>query len=422
MDSFNYGVQSLYIGSPLPYDGASESNYSIPLEGIQSANVSLTYPRQDMFDWAGGGNQEIVLRPRAQLDFSYIFACQANEAALGLTYSYSGYVAPALLNLNDERNCYLVANLDRADMVGYAGANLRTISIGNGVVSNYAFSAAVGQPTNVSVTIDALNALVQTGAYGLALPSVSKQSGVGATGSYSLPRVSQSSVDYYTATPKALQLSFGTGCAIGLSLTGNNSIPISSFGFSIGIPRAENKPLGWAYPDVRPVQWPVTISIRADAYVTQLQEDALNRLVCSDSGFDFTVRFKTDCTDLDSFSYSFAGAKLESQTFSSAVGSLNRVSLNWSLKIKDINKSSPNFYITPETAAFTSVIFPVEYTSGSSPSLTFLLSLPSYLSVVSGNATLSGNNVVINDPTGTYAIRATPVNGTTPQNISLVIT
>lgn len=420
-DFFNYGVQSLYVGGSSPYDGASESTYSVSIEGVQSAGVALNYPRQDTFDWAGGGDYQIVQRPRTQLDFSYIFASQVNEANLGFSYSYSGYSVPALANMNQERNYYLVANLDHADQVGYQGARLRTIAIGNGLLSSYAFSSAVGQLSTVNVSVDALNTLIHTGSSGQLLPSVEKQPGSAATGRYTLPRSTLSLLDYYAATPKAIQLTFDTGCAIGVQLSGN-TLPISSFGFTVNLPRAESKALGWAYPDSRPVSWPATVSIRADAYVTDYQEDALSRLVCSDSGFNFGVGFKTDCSGIDNFSYRFVGAKLDSQSFSASVGQLNRVSLNWTLKIPDINRAAPNFYIDSEESAFMSIVFPqVDYISGMSP-LTFNLNLPSFLSIVSGNAVLNENQVVIVDPTGIVTVQVEASNGSDTQNLTVVVT
>ena len=416
---FNFGVQALFVGGNSPYDTDLENAASKIVQGVQSANVSVTIPRLDEFGWDGGGNREIVERPTAELSYAYIFTSGVNESNIGLTVATA---TPALSSLNEERNYYLVANQEHLDQNSYRGLNNKVLAFGNGVLTNYSFSAGVGQVSTVNATIQGLNLLIQDSGSGQVLPSIVKQDGTQWTGVYQLPAATPAISGYFEASPGNLILSFATGCALGTMLSGNESCPLQSFKFNIDIPRGNIKDLGWAYPNNRPIQWPVSIGISADAYLNNLQTDALNRFNCADSGFDFSVGFRNSCGTVDRIQFAFAGAKLDSQTFSAQVGALNRVSFNWSLKIMDIARSSPNFYIAAAPIAYSSLLFPeVDYVSGSAP-LTFDLGTSAFLSILSGPATLTANSASVPVTPAVSVIRITETGTASYQDITVTVT
>lgn len=420
MDDFlNFGVQALFVGGAAPYSGPFEEIATKTIEGVQSASISLTYPRSDQFGWDGGGNQEIVERPFAQLDYSYFFASGLNERNIGLTVGQAG---SALAGMNAERNYYLVANEAHQDQNGYRGWDNKVLAFGQGVMTNYSFSAAVGQPSTVSATVQGLNLLIQNSGSGQLLPSVLKQDGSQWTGVYTLPFATGTIQNYADTAPGNLILSFNTGCALGAVLSGNTACPLQSFRFNVDIPRGSIKDLGWAYPQNRPVQWPVTVGIIADAYLNGLQTDALNRLVCSDSGYDFTVGFRNGCGSLDDFQFRFLGAKLDSQTFSAQVGGLNRVSFNWSMKVMDVNRTSPNFYAFSSGAAYQSIAFPqVEYTAALSP-VEIFFGTSAYITVLSGPTVMVANSGYVANTADTSIIRITETGTALYEDITVTVT
>ncbi len=399
---FNFGVQALYVGGAAPYNSFFEGIATQTLQGVQSASISLEFPRVEEFGWDGGGNQIMVERPRAGLAFSYYFTSGINEAAIGLKV---GQGVPALGALNDERNYYLLINQAHQDLVGYQGWNNKVLALGNGVINGYSFSAGVGQVTTVNATVEGLNLLVQNSGSGQYLPAILKQTANQWTGTYTLPFATSTIGSYLDAAPGNISLRFDSGCAIGTLLSGNLACPIQNFKFDIAIPRSEVKELGWAYPDTRPVLWPVSINISADAYLNNLQVDALNRFNCNDSGYDFTVGFKNGCGTYDDFNFAFRGAKLESQSFVSQVGGLTRVSFDWSMKIMDINRSYPNFYIFSSGTPYTSIVFPqVEYTTGLAP-LEIFFGTTAYVSVLSGPMLFLRNSGYTSDTSAVSVIR-----------------
>lgn len=419
---FSYGVQGLFAGGPSPLSPNFESIATTYLEGIQSATITLSYPRSEFFGWDGGGNQELVERPTAQLNMSWIFTSGLNEGRVGFAIS-PGATASALSNLNTERNFYLLANQEGTDLAGYSGLNNKVMALGNGVLTHYDFNASVGQPTVVNAVIDALNLLIQPSGSGQILPSVYKQSGISPTGRYVLPFAANTITNYFEASPNNIRLTFDTGCAIGAALSGANSCPIQSFAFSIDLARQPVKDMGWAYPDTRPIHWPVNIGINANAYLNQIQVDALNRFGCPDSGLNFSVRFNNACgLDSDAFTFQFNGAKLDSQSFNSRIGAYTQASFSWSLKINDMARlTGPNFFMTQSGLAYSSIIFPeVDYVSGLNP-LVINLGTSCYLSILSGPGVLIGNQVEVTDDPAVIIVRAATTDGADTQDITLTV-
>lgn len=425
MSLFQFNVASLFVGSVSPYNGSFESLAAQTLEGVQSASFVASFPRTDAFSWDGNGTQEYVGRPRAELSFSYAWTASGiNESNLGFALAPSGTI-PALSTLNQERNYYLLAGQSYQDQIGDPSWNNQVFALGNGLITRYGLSAAVGQPTRCDVTVEGLNLLVQMSGSGQPLPAINKQSGTATTGLYTLPEAAQTTADYFEARPGSIVLSFNTGSAMGVLLSGNNACPVQAFSFTIDMPRAEVQDLGWAYPGNRPIQWPVSINIHADAHVNGFQLDALTRGLCPDTGYSFQVGFKNGCNSTDDLAFVFNGAKLNSESIGLQVGGgTATVSLDWSLKIMDIARlgvGNPNFYIYDTGVPYSSIVFPqVGYVSGVPP-LTFGLSTPSFLLIMSGPAILSGNSVFVADDATSVVVRAAAADGSDTQDVTVSI-
>jgi hypothetical protein len=342
---FNYGTYGVIVGSNSPYNWLVESTGAVPINGVQSSQVSLTYGRQDIMDWAGGGDPVLATRPQATLDFSYVFGYGVNEGNLGFVLN-SGI--PALSNLNLERNYYVLINQANFDQIGYKGTNNYTLAFGNGVITKYDFRAAVSQPSVCSVSVDCLNMLIQGTGSGNAIPSINQQNGSLSTGIYNFPPFNQGVTGYFEAAPSQILLNFGSGSVVGTLMSGSVFCPVQDFSFSVSTPRMATKSLGWAYPSSRPIRWPVTISINANAYLNGMQVDALNKFLPLDSGISFGVSFYSGVNKLDFFSFQFQNAKLNNQSVIENIGNSTKVSLSWSVNIYDINATggiAGNFFM-----------------------------------------------------------------------------
>ncbi len=419
---WQFNVASLLAGGNSPYSAGFEGIATRTLEGIQGAQIALVYPRTDAFSWDGNGDQEMVDRPRAQMDFSWVFASGVNEAALGFTTTPSGGTSALAALVTQERNYYLLINQDNVDSVGYSGLNSRVLALGNAVVTHYDFTAAVGQPSMVNARVEGLNLLVQSSGSGQILPALNKQSGTAVTGVYSLAFPTRTIGDYFESAPHAIQLTFNTGSAIGVLLSGQNACPVESFSFSIDLARQDVKDMGWAYPAVRPIQWPVTVAINADVHLSEFQLDALNRNGCPDSGYSFTVGFKNSCSTLDPLTFQFNGAKLETENVAVQVGGgTARATFAWSLKINDINRSYPGFFMNASGTPYSSIVFPQVDRVAGVPPLTFTLGTSCFLSIVSGPGFLSANNVYVSDEAASVVVRATATDGSDIEDVTVTV-
>ena len=395
---FNYGTQGLFIGSTSPYSATFESSGSTPINALKSSAITLDYPRQDMNDFAGGGTPFLSQGPTANLDFAYLFEKGINEQNMGFVFNGQ---TPALLNMNNERNYYVLINQGNNDLIGYSGLNNYTLAFGNGVITKYSLQASVNQATACSVSVNCLNVLVQGTGTGNIIPSINKQSGAASTGQYRLPAFSQSITNAFESAPSSIVLTINTGASVGTLLSGANSCPLQNFSFSIDLSRLPSKNIGWSYPATRSVRYPITISIKADAYLNGLQIDSINRFTCPDSGWNFNVGFFSQVGVADPMSFSFTNAKLDSQTFSAGVGGYNKVSMSWTAKIYDINRVSgnaANFFINYPQSAYNSIVFSgvnnISGAGGQGP-LTLNLNQYAYLSVIQGSAFINGNLVVM---------------------------
>jgi hypothetical protein len=344
---FNYGVNTLFGGGNNPYDSGVEQASFFTVQNIVGTNITLNYPRQDILGWDGSVNRELVDRPTVGFSFIYLPISGYNERNIGFA---TGLVTPALSGFNIERNYYIKANNVGYDSLGYSGLTSFVLAFGNCVITRYEFSCAVGQLAQATVTTEALNLLIQTGAgSGQIMPTIVKQTAAAFTGQYVLPYPNRVTNNYTEIQPGSITLSFNSGSVMGAILSGNPVCPIQSFAFTIDTPRVYVKSLGSAYPDIRPITFPISIGIRADVALNSLQTDQLNRFGCPDSGYDFTVQFKNSCTTLDNYSFIFKGAKLDSESIEQRVGPSNAAQFSWSLKINDLNRTgagNPNFYLT----------------------------------------------------------------------------
>lgn len=424
MSFWSFNVAAAVAGGGSVNSAAFESLAAQTLEGIQSAQFEAVWPRQEAPSIDGQGDAVAVERPRARLDLVWPFCSGENESAIGLVLAPSGAVS-ALSAINEERNYYLLVNQNGHDGMGPIDPGSRILALGNAVLTRYDFAAQVGQPTTVSVSLEGLNLLIQPSGTGQPLPSLNKETAVGNTGRYILPTPSQAISSYTEAAPGSLVLTFNTGSAFGALLSGQNSCPVDSFGFTVELPRADVQTLGWAYPSSRPVQWPATVNVRAEAYLNTFQLDALNRPNCPDSGYSVQVGFRNSCTTVDDLAFRFNGLKLDTASMGAAVGGgVAKVAFSWSAQIYDVNRIGPqnaNWFILDTGQAYSSVVFPqVDYVSGSAP-LTFDLSTGCFLFIVSGPGLLSGNSVFVTDETATIVVRCAATDGSDTQDLTVTV-
>ena len=368
---FNYSVQNVLVQSGNPYFGIESGNNLFTIDRVQVCSVEPIFPYTEEFDLNGGGDQYMITRPRVNFSFSYFPTKGQNERLIGFA---TGFNQSAFVNLADqEQNYYLISNLDYSDNIGYTGNNLQVFAVGNALLKNYSFNARVGQPIHATAEFEALNLLMQTGTGMQPMPTVNKQSGLeviySGSGYYFMPTnfTTESPVStgyvaqldsgdiltiyspadsyqqYWTPIigPADIALQFDKDSVLGQSMTGNNACPLYSFSLGFAFNRHEVQSLGWAYPEIRPFQLPLTVNISAEAYLSNIQLDSLNKNL-GDSGYSINLICQKFGQPISNLEFHIKNAKLKSQSITSQVGQYSRVKFDWSTSIYDLTRTGTN--------------------------------------------------------------------------------
>jgi hypothetical protein len=349
-----YQSEALYAG-PTPATGfhfrnsATEgTNLVDQLQRVQTANYSFTVDRTDVnqFGQLAAIDRVILTSPTVALDFSYILANLTNEYSLGF-YVQSGTqpevsaISGILSKVEDEKNFFIKTVTEGADAVGNTDTsnNVGVIGIGNGFVASYTTEGSVGNFPTASVNVEGLNMVFQNGVSGNIIPAINPENGqeIGNI-KYALP-VAASSTAINTVGASGISALRPGDITLSLPTTiGANTATfnIQSYSLSFDLTRTPIERLGSKFAFAREIDFPVTVSMSVDAQVTDLSAGTLAQLVSGDSStfYNPSIFIKNPTlVDQTVVRYTLKRAKLDSQEFSSDIGSNKSVTLNFSSQV-----------------------------------------------------------------------------------------
>jgi len=252
------------------------------------------------------------------------------------------------------------------------------IAIGNGFVSDYTVEAAVGSIPTASVTVEAFNikvddhlsgAPLEDGIYldegvpGVTLEGNSGtnryvfQTGLGNNGSWSNQNINGTafnttgSAGISALRPGDLTLSMSSsGSYYGLAdMAGDGAAHIQSFTINVPLSRTILQRLGSTFGYARVVDLPVDISCTVSAVVSELQNKNLFKELCNRQTHDFTLTMKdSSCTTagVDRLSYTVKNARLDSETFTNAIGDNESVDMTFTTQIGGANDQNNGLFMT----------------------------------------------------------------------------
>lgn len=322
------------------------------LNRVQSANYGFDIARQDVNQYGqlAAIDRIILEQPTVSLDFSYLASSGENERALGFTLgSAQGALANILSGGADIKNYYILVSPEGTDAnintFQATGAG-RVIGIGNAGLTSYSIEAAVGGFPTVTLNAEGLNMKFYPQTTGFT-PDVNPINGAPNTTSlFSVPTPS-TGIGFTALRPG--DISFGIS-GIGVDAS---DLKIQSFTLSTDIGRDPIQQLGSKFAFSREITFPVTVSATIEAIIGDIGGNdnlgnALSDIVCNDSAsYDLTFNLGQPSNNCDSsytpyaLRYTLKGAKLDSQSFSSAIGDNKSVSLGFSAQIggpTDTNK------------------------------------------------------------------------------------
>jgi hypothetical protein len=309
------------------------------LHRVQSANYGGSTSRQPVTQYGlQAPIDQVILEPNdVSLDFSYLVTNALNESRMGFVVDNSAQaVSGFLTKATDEHNYYILSAPEGNDAVGgdgTAGSN-RVWGIGNGFISSYQFEAAVGSFPTANVSVQALNLVTYSNSTGQATPAIHPVSGTRITNTiFSLPSSVSGLVGQSTALKPGDVFLNLTSPLYGVDIS---DAKIQNARVSVDLSREALNKLGSHFPFSRELQYPINVSISVDALIGDLTTGSLSDIICNDAAYELTVGIRQpSCNNngATAIQYTVRGAKLDSQSISSSVGSNKSVSLQWTAQI-----------------------------------------------------------------------------------------
>jgi len=326
------------------------------LQRIQTANYSFKVDRTNVnqFGQLASIDRVILTSPTVSLDFSYLLANLSNETGLGFSISTPGSasevsaISGILNKVQDERNYFIRTVSEGSDAVEFGdttSGNNGVIGIGNAFLTSYSTEGSVGNFPTTTINVEGLNMNFQKGTSGNYTPAINPTNGAALTNYYQLPRAFQNSSNTTNISgisalrPGDITLSLNNTNAGGADVDAMN---VQNYTMSFDLGRTPIQRLGNKFAFTREINFPLTVTLKVDAQMTDLQTGSLAQTVNNDSSIytpTITIKSPTDST-VTVAQFKLKGAKLDSQEFSSDIGKNKTVSLTFSTQVggpQDLN-------------------------------------------------------------------------------------
>ena len=357
-----YQSEGLYVSKSAALGGVNDHEQ---LNRIQSANYSFSIERQDVNQYGDLARIDslVLSPPTVSLDFSYYLADGFNERALGFFVQHSGVAANSQRDANAAP--YDIGNFASGQLASSSGTNFfivtspagddlntagagtaldgsdTVIGVGNCYVSDYSVELAVGSLPTVNVSVEGanMNSVVGAGA-NFASPAVDQEAGTAFVKPITLPNPTQDGgitgsaggAPITALRPGDITLSLSNLETSSLvKIDGADGAHVQSASISVPLSRTPIERLGSRFPFSRDVDFPVSCTFSVSAVVSTTQ--AANLVTILDLGkVDADIMIK-DSSTADAIQYKMKGLKIDSQSFSSSIGSNKTVDLTFSTQI-----------------------------------------------------------------------------------------
>jgi len=358
-----YQSEGLFVNN-IACSGSAKS--SEQLSRVQSANYSFTINRQDINQFGDLARiDSLVLDPpTVNLDFSYYLTDGFNERALGFFVQHTGVKASSQRFANAEANSqgnfasghltsssgvnfYIVTSPDGEDLnkqpTQAVDDNDTIIGIGNCYISDYSVDMSVGSIPTVNVTAEGanMNSIIDDGA-GFANPAINQEAGTKFTDQpVTLPNPSvtggldAANVGAISALrPGDITLDLSNLQSDSLvKIDGADGAHVQSASISVPLSRTPIDRLGSRFPFAREVDFPVSCTLNVSAVVSNAQAANLADILnLGESEATITINDQ-QTTPVPAARYILKGLKIDSQSFSSSIGSNKTVDLTFSTQI-----------------------------------------------------------------------------------------
>jgi hypothetical protein len=370
-----YQSDGLFVSEDASVTGASKHEQ---LNRVQSANYSFTINRQDVNQFGDLARiDSLVLDPpTVSLDFSYYLTDGFNERSLGFFVQNTGL---GEMNKNANQTALAVGNFASGQLLASSGANFyivtspegqdlnkagagealaaddSVIGIGNCYVSDYSVDLSVGSLPTVNVTVEGANMNSTTTALAGAInsPAINQEAGTSINKTVALPNptqdggitgtIGESAITALRPGDVTLNLTAIDGVSL-VKLDGSDGAHIQSASISLPLSRTPIDRLGSRFPFAREVDFPVNATLNVSAIVAETQSANLASLL--NSGVQEASILVKDKEAVPAIEYKLKGLKVDSQSFSSSIGSNKTVDITFSTQIGGPNDESNGVFMS----------------------------------------------------------------------------
>ncbi len=356
-----YQSEALYVSENA---GSTAVNKHEQLTRVQSANYNFTINRQDVNEFGQLARIDSIVMdaPTVGLDFTYYPTDGFNEGALGFGTGASVQFASGHLEQNSGKNFYITTVPEGADAAATSDYSTATvIGLGNAFLTDYTLDLAVGSLPTVSVSMECSNINSDTISgedkiSGVSIPAVDITNGAVIGGDALLPlaTVSGEADDISALRPGDVTINIAALDNFSISdIDGpdsEESIHIQSASLSLPLGRSPIQRLGTRFNYARTVDFPVNATLSVSAILNDVTAQNLSTIIDNGDVDEITLTLK-DTNNQPKMVYTLKGCKLDSESFSSSIGSNKTVDLTFSTQIGGTNDEENGIFLTTFTGA-----------------------------------------------------------------------
>jgi hypothetical protein len=375
-DRIIYQSEALYVSKHVH---SIETGDHAQLRRVQDANYGFNIIKEDVNE-AGQLSRIDALaltNPTVSLDFSYYPTDGYNEKILGFYVQNNALGNSEEINFvsghmgnSSGQNFYIITAEEGVDLNAIEGnsalSGRSTIAIGNGFLSSYLFAASVGDFPMASVEIEGLNIKSSiilgeigsgvnacTGNFVLS-PTVNPTIGCELSIISAIPNPSEAvgSNCISALRPGDITMSFSQytgkdvlGSPISI-LEGIDGINIQNVLITIPLDRTPIERLGSRFAFTQAIDFPIITTLGVSAILNETQAKSLAEMLDDNSKKEISLKIKKAGSEKNALIFKFKGSQLQSESFSSSIGTNKVVDLIFETQIGGPTDTNNGIYVS----------------------------------------------------------------------------
>lgn len=318
---------------------------------LQNVDYSFDIPFTDVSRLGRAASDKIQTEaPIVPLNIEYFNVDFYNERNIfGLTVDNTNSAISALLQkIGDERNYYIGYAPEGIDYQSTNTTEMKVVGIGNGYLTSFSASAAVGDFAKTSIGIEGLNICAYNDGINENVPNVDPTNGILVSANFTLPTPRGNVTGQSVVIGKGdITVTLPNGAPMFQEGTG---IAIQSYNLSFDLNRQNIDKLGTKYASSKEIQFPIDLSLQIEALSSDVTTGCLSSLLCDTNSHSISIfLYKPLCNSQvrePVACYEVKNAKLQSQSYGVSVGGDQTITLNFISSIAGSGDNSNGLFLS----------------------------------------------------------------------------